>query len=104
MGRLRPPYILSCFPYIRYLRTVKTTLVLDDDLYRQAKVMASGRGCTVSSLVEDALRLLMHAESVVHAPEEPMPAWDLGRPRIDIDDNRVLRDALDAGQRHDALR
>ncbi|MBU6244902.1 MAG: hypothetical protein KGP12_06765 [Actinomycetales bacterium] len=83
---------------------MKTTLVLDDDLYRQAKVMASGRGCTVSSLVEDALRLLMHADPVVHAPGEPMPAWDLGRARIDIDDNRAVRDALDEGQRHDALR
>ena len=83
---------------------MKTTLVLDDDLYRQAKVMASGRGCTVSSLVEDALRLLMHAEPVDRAPNEPMPAWDLGRPRIDVDDNRAVRDALDAGQGRDALR
>ena len=83
---------------------MKTTLVLDDDLYRQAKVMASGRGCTVSSLVEDALRLLMHAEPVDRAPNEPMPAWDLGRPRIDVDDNREVRDALDAGHGRDALR
>jgi len=30
---------------------MKTTLVLNDDLYRQAKVVASGRGCTVSSIV-----------------------------------------------------
>jgi len=82
---------------------VKTTLVLDDDLYRQAKVLASGRGCTVSSLVEEALRLLIHAKPAAHRTGQPMPAWDLGSPRIDVDDGRAVRDALDADRNHDDL-
>jgi len=83
---------------------VKTTLILDDDLYRHAKVMASGRGCTVSSLVEDALRLLLNTDPATHFPSQPMPAWDLGRPRVDIDDSRAVREALDSARSHDALR
>lgn len=91
-------------PYVRYRPTVKTTLVLDDDLYRHAKIVASGRGCTVSSLVEDALRLLLHTDPAPYSSGHPMPTWDLGHPRVDIDDSRAVRDALDSDRSHDDLR
>ena len=83
---------------------MKTTLVLNDDLYRQAKVVASGRGCTVSSIVEEALRLLLSTADARQGPSGPMPAWDLGKPRVDVDDSRAVQDALDAGQDPDDLR
>ena len=83
---------------------MKTTLILDDDLYRRAKVVASGRGCTVSSVVEEALRLLLNTDPAAHRPSQPMPAWDLGRPRVDIDDSRAVREALDSDRSRDALR
>jgi hypothetical protein len=83
---------------------MKTTLVLNDDLYRQAKVVASGRGCTVSSIVEDALRLLLNTENDARGPSAPMPSWDLGQPRVDIDDSSAVQEALDSSWDRDALR
>ncbi len=85
---------------------MKTTLVLDDDLYRQAKVTAAHRGVSVASVVEEALRLLLlgaTAEEPQAAPP-PLPSWDLGEPLVDIYDNRALRDALDSDRDPDALR
>ncbi len=83
---------------------MKTTLVLNDELYRQTKVVASGRGCTVSSIVEEALRLLLSTTSGVQGPRMPMPAWKMGQPHVDIDDSRAVQDALDSGQAADDLR
>ena len=74
---------------------MKATLVLNDDLYHQANAAASVRGCTMSSLVEDALRLLFSAQEDAPRSSTPMPAWDLGQPRVDIDDSRAVRNALD---------
>ena len=83
---------------------MKTTLVLNDELYRQAKFIASGRGCTVSSIVEEALRLLLSTANGVQEPSNPMLAWHVGQPHVDIDDSRAVQDALDAGQDADDLR
>ena len=85
---------------------MKTTLVLDDDLYRHVKVTAAQRGVTVASVVEEALRLLLLSAGGAGAPGSapPLPAWVLGEPRVDIHDNRILREALDADGYPDALR
>jgi hypothetical protein len=83
---------------------MKTTLILDDALYRKAKVLAGHRGATVSSVVEEALRLMLSTEDRQTGPRAPLPAWDLGRPLVDIDDARAVRDELDKGQGIDALR
>ncbi len=81
-----------------------TTLVLNDDLYREAKVVASGRGCTVSSIVEEALRMLLNTQQDATGPSTPMPSWDLGEPLVDIDNSRAVQEALDSGRDRDALR
>lgn len=41
-------------------RRAKTSLSLDVELYRHAKIEAIQRGVTVSELVEDALRKALH--------------------------------------------
>lgn len=38
---------------------MRTTLIIDDRLLREAKQVAAGRGTTVSALVNDALRTLL---------------------------------------------
>lgn len=83
---------------------MKTTLVLDDDLYQRVKVLASQRNRTVSSVVEDALTLMLSADAPTNAPTEPMPSWDMGQPLVDIDDARSLRQTLDTDRASDALR
>lgn len=84
---------------------MKTTLVLDDDLYREVKVTAANRGVTVASVVEEALRLLLlrSATDELGPALPPLPSWDLGEPLVDIYDNRALREALDSERYPHAL-
>jgi 2-keto-4-pentenoate hydratase len=87
---------------------MRTTLVLDDTVYREAKAAAAQRGATVSSLIEDALRLLLarNANPVGQAewtlPVNSETSWV--HPGIDINDNRALRAFLDEGTDINALR
>ncbi len=39
---------------------MKTTLYIDDALYRQAKILAVNEGCTVSHLVERGLKQVLN--------------------------------------------
>ena len=71
--RYRPKYGRPLHHYGNFT-AMKTTLVLNDELYRQAKFIASGRGCTVSSIVEEALRLLLSTANGVQGPSNPMLA------------------------------
>ena len=73
---------------------MKATLALNDDLFHHANAAASLRGCTMSSLVEDALRLLLCVQADAQQPGTPMPAWAMGEPIVDIDDSRAVQDAL----------
>lgn len=70
------------------------TLVLNDDPYHQANAAASLSGCTLSSLVEDAIRLLLCVQADAQQPGTPMPAWDMGEPIVDIDDSRAVQEAV----------
>lgn len=87
---------------------MRTTLVLDDTVYREAKAAAAKRGASVSSLIEDALRLLLALnERPTEQAEWTLPvsseaSWV--RPGIDINDNRALREILDEGVEINALR
>ena len=85
---------------------MRTTLSIDDDLYRRAKATAAMRGCSVTSLIEDALR------RDLDAPPAPTPVPDLPvaresggpLPGIDLHDARSLAAILDEGRSLDALR
>ena len=48
----------------------------------------------MSSLVEDALRLLLCVQADAQQPGTPMPAWDMGEPIVDIDDSWAVQEAL----------
>ena len=41
---------------------MKTTIELPDDLYRRAKAEAARRGCRVTDLIAEGLRLLLEAQ------------------------------------------
>lgn len=45
---------------------MQTTLRLNDDVYREAKVEAARRGLTVTRFIEDALRAQLDRSEVVH--------------------------------------
>jgi hypothetical protein len=85
---------------------MRTTLSIDDDLYRRAKAAAALRGSTVTSLVEDALRHILDGPS----PPAPVPDLPVARetggplPGVDLHDARALAAVLDEGRSIDALR
>jgi hypothetical protein len=85
---------------------MRTTLSIDDDLYRRAKAAAAMRGSSVTSLIEDALRRALDAPTTpAQVPELPIARESGGPlPGIDLHDARALAAVLDEGRSLDALR
>ena len=84
---------------------MRTTIRIDDDLYRRAKATAARRGTTVGELIEDVVReaLRPRAPKTV-VPELPTFGGGGVLPGVDLDDPRSLRDLMDQGSTGDALR
>jgi hypothetical protein len=85
---------------------VRTTLDIDDALYRRAKATAAERGCSVTSVIEEALRLALDGRGDQRA-RIPLPvAKETGGtlPGIDLHDGRALREIMDEGRDLNALR
>lgn len=86
---------------------MRTTLVLDDDLYRRVKMTAAERRATVTAVVEEALRLLLAQQSsATPSGLGPMPIDDSAswvRPGIDIDDSSTVLEVLGADRGIDAV-
>ena len=80
---------------------MRTTLNLNDDLVRKAKQRAAAEDRTLTSVIEDALRRLLAAESAASQEPYRVPVH-LGprgvRPGIDLNDPRTIRDILDADE------
>lgn len=77
---------------------VKTTLDIDDELVARAKARAAREGTTLTSLVEDGLRLRLQRRSGARRPPPELPVYagrgGLAR-GIDPSSNRSLNDAAD---------
>lgn len=77
---------------------VRTTIKLDDELFRAYKQRAAARGTTFAEEVEDALRADLQSRSAA-ADEEPFEVLvfdgDGSRALVDIDDNRALQKLID---------
>jgi plasmid stability protein len=85
---------------------MRTTIRIDDDLYRAVKERAARSGRTVASVLEDAVRLgLSHR---VDTPRAPYRVRATGRdgtlPGVDLSSNSAVQESLDAGMPLDALR
>jgi plasmid stability protein len=85
---------------------VRTTIRIDDELYRQVKAMAARSGRTVAAVLEDAVRRGL-------SPSERRPAGryvvrPMGRgglrPGVDLSSNAAVAEALDEGASVGALR
>jgi predicted nucleic acid-binding protein len=57
---------------------MKTTFRIDDRLMAELRREAARRGCTMSQLVETALRLLLQRPAGEHRALPPLPVWDSG--------------------------
>ena len=73
---------------------MKTTLNIDDGVMARLKREAARRGCTMSELVESALRLLLqHREASDDVP--PLPTFKSGGHLVEIADRNALYHAME---------
>ena len=89
------------------LNRVRTTIRIDDALYRQVKTQAAQTGRTVSEVIEDAVRTSLGSRSErQHRRRKKLPVSGGSglMPGIDIADSRALRDLMDEGLGLDELR
>jgi hypothetical protein len=80
------------------LLCVRTTIKLDDEVFRAYKQRAAARGTTFATEVEDALRADLHGRPAT-ARDEPFetPVFDGDRSPalVDINDNAALQELMD---------
>lgn len=85
---------------------MRTTIRIDDELYREVKARAAQSGRTVAAVLEDAVRRGL-------APAEPAPARRYAvrpggqgglRPGVTMSSNATVAEAMDDGAPLDALR
>lgn len=73
---------------------MKTTLNIHESVMKRVKREAARRGCTMSELVETALRgLLEKTRETRDLP--PLPTFDGGGTRVDIADRDALYSAME---------
>ena len=86
---------------------MRTTIRIDDALYRRAKSLAAQSGRTVSDVIEDAVRASLSAKppsGSVGIPDLPVFGGSGVQPGVDLSDNASLRDLMDDGEGLGALR
>ncbi len=72
----------------------KTTLKIDDSVMALLKKEAARRNCTMSELVESALRQLFQSDKTPRKIP-PLPKFKSGGPLVDIADRDALYQAME---------
>lgn len=84
---------------------MRTTIRIDDDLYRRAKARAAQSGRTVGELIEDAVRAALRPRPRdVELPPLPVFGGSGVQPGVDLTSNVALRDMMDEPADVDAMR
>ena len=73
---------------------MKTTLNIDDSVMALLKQEAALRGCTMSELVESAIRLFLTAKEGPRTIS-PLPSFKSGGAMVDIADREALYEAME---------
>lgn len=73
---------------------MKTTLNINESVMSRLKQEAARRGCTMSELMESALRLLLTAKEIP-SPIPPLPSFKSGGPLVEIADRDALYEAME---------
>ena len=77
---------------------MRTTIKLDDELFRAYKQRAAARGTTLAQEIEDVLRADLHSREAATAetPFETLVFEGDGSPAlVDVNDNRALQELMD---------
>lgn len=83
---------------VHMLSCMRTTLDLDDQLYRQAKHFAAEHGSTLTSVMEDGLRALFQRKQAIATQKQfKLLVFKGGGPApgVDLSDNSSLADLMD---------
>ena len=85
---------------------MRTTIRIDDELYREVKAKAARSGQTVAAVLEDAVRRgLNPPEQRTASVYTPRPSGRGGlRPGVDLTSNASVWETLDEGVPIDELR
>jgi hypothetical protein len=84
---------------VNMLLCMRTTLDLDNQLYRQAKLFAAERRLTLTSVMEDGLRALFQQKQALKTPKPfKLVVFKGGGPSpgVDLSDNSALADLMDS--------
>lgn len=85
---------------------MRTTIRMDDDLYREVKALAARSGRTVAAVLEDAVRRGLRPD--VSPPTRRYAVTPRGRgglrPGVDLSSNAAVAEVMDAVGSIDALR
>ncbi len=74
---------------------MKTTLVIDDRVMRRLKQEAAKQGCTMSALVEAALRMLLDGRKEPPGKLPRLPVFHGGPPLVDIANREALYQVME---------
>ena len=75
---------------------MRTTLVIDDELFRQLKRRAAEEGRTVSAVTQEVLRRGLARREPKRRPRRvKLPSFTMGKPLVDLADRNQLYDILD---------
>jgi plasmid stability protein len=79
--------------------SVRTTVRIDDDLYRCVKARAATEGRTVAAVLEDAVRIGMTTDQRAASERFRVRAHGSGGvlPGVDLASNPAVREVLDQG-------
>jgi predicted DNA-binding protein len=85
---------------------VRTTIRIDDELYRQVKAKAARSGRTVAAVLEDAVRRGLNPAGASTAARYVVRATGSGglRSGVDLSSNAAVAEVMDEGASVDALR
>lgn len=85
---------------------MRTTIRIDESLYRQAKARAAESGRSVSQVIEDAVREALSPRPRGAASTRPLPVFGGSGvlPGVDLSSNAALLDQMDEDAPFDALR
>jgi hypothetical protein len=75
---------------------MRTTLIIDDELFRELKQRAAAESRTLSEVTQEALRRgLSRPTRPPRAARVKLPSFGMGAPRVDLADRDQLLDVLD---------
>lgn len=85
---------------------MRTTIRIDDELYRRVKARAAGSGLTVAAVIEEAVRDALRPRPAIPGPIAELPTFGGSglMPGVDPSSNAAVLDVMDERLPLDARR